>query len=226
MEVASSGIKIILVGDGAVGKTALLRRFADGEFVEQYKSTAGVEYVEKTISLPLIGTRLKLVLWDTAGQESVNSIPDSFYRGAAVAIVLFSTDDQESFLKVEGWVRRVEKVNGVTSMILCQSKFDLACKPEILTGEAEKLATKLQLPLFRVSAKDNFNVSQLFEFAASMCIDCERPAQTSPKSASVGRSGVGGTSKTVVAEEESDPDWLRRRRKGKKGKNKKKCVVM
>lgn len=163
-------IKVIVVGDGNVGKTSMLRRFVKGSFVDQYKKTIGAEFMEKDVYLRELKQTVKLMLWDTAGQEVFNALTASYYRGAAAAIIAFSTIDRDSFMNVDKWKQKVEAQSGQITIVLCQTKFDLMAESAISNAEAEALAVKLKLPFFRVSTKDDFNVSQIFEFAAGQSL--------------------------------------------------------
>jgi small GTP-binding protein len=163
-------IKVIVVGDGNVGKTSMLRRFVRGEFTDQYKKTIGAEFMEKEVYVRELNQPVTLMLWDTAGQEVFNALTASYYRGAGAAVLAFSTVDRDSFMNVEKWKQKVEAQCGNITMVLCQTKFDLQNEAAVSNAEAEALAIKLKIPFFRSSTKDNFNVSQLFEFTAKMCL--------------------------------------------------------
>ncbi|KPA81791.1 putative small G-protein [Leptomonas pyrrhocoris] len=164
-------IKVIVVGDGNVGKTCMLRRFVKGDFIAQYRKTIGAEFMEKDVYIRSSDTTVKLMLWDTAGQEVFNALTQAYYRGAGAAVLTFSTVDRDSFMNIAGWKQRVESVCGPITMVLCQTKFDLSHEAVITNEEAEQLASQLEVPLFRVSTKDDFNVTQLFEFTAQQCME-------------------------------------------------------
>mmetsp|Transcript_58923 Transcript_58923/g.68137 ORF Transcript_58923/g.68137 Transcript_58923/m.68137 type:complete len:271 (-) Transcript_58923:474-1286(-) len=170
LENVEDSIKVIVVGDGNVGKTSMLRRFVRGEFVDQYKKTIGAEFLEKEVFVRDLNQSVTLMLWDTAGQEVFNALTASYYRGAGVAILSFSTIDRDSFMSVEKWKQKVEAQCGRITMVLCQTKYDLMNEAAVSNQEAEALAVKLKLPFFRISTKDNFNVNQLFEFTARLCL--------------------------------------------------------
>ncbi|CUG94254.1 ras-related GTP-binding protein, putative [Bodo saltans] len=163
-------IKVIVVGDGNVGKTSMLRRFVRGEFTDQYKKTIGAEFMEKEVFVRELNQPVTLMLWDTAGQEVFNALTASYYRGAGAAVLAFSTVDRDSFMNVEKWKQKVEAQCGSITLVLCQTKYDLQNEAAVSNAEAEALAIKLKVPFFRSSTKDNFNVSQLFEFTAKMCL--------------------------------------------------------
>lgn len=163
-------IKVIVVGDGNVGKTSMLRRFVRGEFTDQYKKTIGAEFMEKEVYVRELNQPVTLMLWDTAGQEVFNALTASYYRGAGAAVLAFSTVDRDSFMNIEKWKQKVEAQCGNITMVLCQTKYDLQNEAAVSNAEAEALAIKLKVPFFRSSTKDNFNVAQLFEFTAKMCL--------------------------------------------------------
>eukprot|EP00758_Cryptobia_borreli_P011384 Tbor_TRINITY_DN5650_c0_g1::TRINITY_DN5650_c0_g1_i1::g.8989::m.8989/K06234/RAB23; Ras-related protein Rab-23 len=164
-------LKVIVVGDGNVGKTSMLRRYVKGTYTEQYKKTIGAEYLEKEVFLKDLNQSATLMLWDTAGQEVFNALTAAYYRGASAAIFAFSTIDRDSFMNIKKWKEKVVAQCGDSIvMVLCQTKFDLMKEAAVTKEEAEKLATDLNLAFFRISTKDDFNVSQLFEFVAKMCL--------------------------------------------------------
>lgn len=170
---SSLSFKVVVIGDGNVGKTSLLRRFVRGDFVEEYRRTIGAEYMEKDVFLRSDGGNrtAKLLLWDTAGQEMFSPLTPSYFHQSSAAIVCFSTVDRESFAHVVNWVAQVEQVCGPITIVLCQTKFDLSYAAAITNEEAGELAASLGVPFFRVSTKDDFNVTQLFEFAAQAVME-------------------------------------------------------
>jgi small GTP-binding protein len=184
LDSSDESIKVIVVGDGNVGKTCMLRRFVKGDFIAQYRKTIGAEFMEKDVFLRSSDTTVKLMLWDTAGQEVFNALTQAYYRGAGAAVLAFSTVDRDSFMNIAGWKQRVESVCGPITMVLCQTKFDLSHEAVITNEEAEQLASQLEIPLFRVSTKDDFNVTQLFEFTAQQCVDGTAAAAAVAASAS------------------------------------------
>lgn len=78
---STATIKIIVVGNGCVGKTTMIHRFCTGEYTADYKKTLGVDFLEKEQYIPALGTNAKLMLWDTAGQEEFDTITRAYYRG-------------------------------------------------------------------------------------------------------------------------------------------------
>ena len=97
-----SSYKIIIIGDSSVGKTSLMRRYVNHTFSEIYKSTIGVDFLNKTIKIN--NKLVELQIWDTAGSERFYSMNNAFYRGADACIVVFDLTNMKSFLNLENWI--------------------------------------------------------------------------------------------------------------------------
>ena len=76
----SNKINIIVLGDGAVGKTSLLKMYAEGKFTESHMATLGLDYVSKAYTPPNSATELAVKIWDTAGQERFRTLTHAFYK--------------------------------------------------------------------------------------------------------------------------------------------------
>lgn len=98
--------KIVVIGDGGIGKTSLITRFAEKSFAASYVATIGVDFRSKIINTN--GKNLKLQIWDTAGQERFRNITQAYYRGAAGLLLGFSLTSQLSFESLEKWVQQIE----------------------------------------------------------------------------------------------------------------------
>jgi GTPase SAR1 family protein len=90
--------KVIIIGDSGVGKSNLLLRYSEGKFVDNYMMTIGINYVFKVISLD--GDRIKLQIWDTAGQDKYKTITQNYYRNSQGVLIVYSIDSRESFNSV------------------------------------------------------------------------------------------------------------------------------
>jgi len=158
-------LKVIVVGNGCVGKTSLATLFAKGAMTENYKKTIGTDFMEKTIQLK--GEHIKLMIWDTAGQEMFATITKNYYKGAGAVVYAFSTTDRESFLEIERWKRKVEDECGSNIVsVLVQNKIDLIDQSQITVQEVEDLARRLGIRLYRTSVKQNILVNDVFEYLA------------------------------------------------------------
>ena len=116
-------VKVIVVGNGGVGKSSMTSRYCRGVFTSTYKKTIGVDFLEKTIEVDEHGGEtVKLMIWDTAGQEEFDALTASYYRGTGACALVFSTVDRASFEGVEKWKRKVEEECGPITMVLVQNK--------------------------------------------------------------------------------------------------------
>ena len=99
--------KLVLLGDSCVGKSCLLVRFADDDFIENYSATIGVDFRFRSINH--CGRKVKLQIWDTAGQERYRTITNAYYKGAEGIILCFDLFKKQSFTNLEVWLAEVEK---------------------------------------------------------------------------------------------------------------------
>ena len=119
--------KIVIIGDSGVGKTQLIERYARNTFNYESKSTIGVEFSTKIITMD--GKQIKIQLWDTAGQERYRAITSAYYRGAVGVIMCFDITKKVSFeniIKENGWYTEAINNNPDTKFILVSTKSDLS----------------------------------------------------------------------------------------------------
>ena len=100
--------KVVLVGDSNVGKTSILERYAKDSFNENTETTVSPQFMTRMLDLPNgesgSTTKVKLQIWDTAGQEKYRSVTPIYYRDAAAAICVFDVTHHESLDDVEKWI--------------------------------------------------------------------------------------------------------------------------
>ena len=160
---------MIVVGNGGVGKTSMVRRIAKGQFTEGYKKTIGVDFVEKDLELAS-GEEVRLMLWDTAGQEEFDAVTRTYYRGAGAVVYVFSTTDRASFDELPEWVAKVTAEAPGIAAVVVQNKVDLLEQAVVTPEEAEELASRLRLKFYRTSVKDDVNVRPMFEYLAESAL--------------------------------------------------------
>ena len=149
-----------------IGKTCLITKFVKNLFLEEYKKTLGVDFLQKKHFIKELSEEVEFYIWDTAGQEEYNSLTRRYYKGASACIIAFSTTDRESFNHVEKWKKAVEEECGTIPMLLVQTKIDLIEYSAVTDPEIEELAKSLHMPILRVCSKDGRMINELFEFLA------------------------------------------------------------
>jgi len=152
--------KVIVVGDGHVGKTSLSARFSTGKFEKDYILTIGVGIMVSYLEYN--DRRFKITIWDTGGQERFANVRPIYYNGAAAALVCFSINSKESFKNVEKWVQEVDSHRPGIPKVLVGTKYDLEKEREVSKEEIKKKMKKLKIPFFETSAKDGLNVEKPF----------------------------------------------------------------
>ncbi|XP_050432565.1 ras-related protein Rab-23 [Adelges cooleyi] len=161
-------LKVVIVGNGAVGKSSMIQRYCRGTFTRDYKKTIGVDFLERQIECN--GEDVRLMLWDTAGQEEFDAITKAYYRGAQACVLAFSTTDRDSFEAIHSWKIKVEDECGKIPTVIVQNKVDLIERSTVDPQEVEILARSLGCKLIRTSVKDDVNVNNVFRYLTSRCL--------------------------------------------------------
>lgn len=157
-------IKILTIGDSAVGKTCLLMRYASDTFSPTFITTIGIDFKVKYADID--GKRIKMQLWDTAGQERFRAITSSYFRGAQGGVLVYDVSNPSSFQHVIGWLDDLERAGVKKECIfLVANKIDLVARM-VTQKEGEALAAKYGLKYFECSAKSGAGVEELFETVA------------------------------------------------------------
>ena len=153
--------KVILVGESGVGKTCLLSMYVKG-VIEQTIPTIAVEFCTKEIEL-FDGTKIKVQLWDTAGEERFKSLAMTYYRKAFGILLLFDVTKKSSFLACKNYLEEV-RINSDKKCViyLVGNKIDLANEREITTEEAEEFAKNEKIKYIETSAVRNLKVTEAF----------------------------------------------------------------
>lgn len=156
-------VKLVLLGDSGVGKSCIVLRFVRGQFDPTSKVTIGASFLSQTIALQ-DSTTVKFEIWDTAGQERYAALAPLYYRGAAVAVVVYDITSPESFVKAQYWVKELQK-HGSPGIImaLVGNKADLHEKREVSVQDGMEYAEKNGMFFIETSAKTADNINQLFE---------------------------------------------------------------
>lgn len=216
-------IKLVVVGDGAVGKTCLLVVFAKGKFPEEYVPTVFENYT-KVVQMK-DGTNMSLDLWDTAGQEDFDRLRPLSYPDSDIVCICFSVVDRKSLINAQDkWHKEVNHHLRDIPLFLIGLKADLRDDEEraklddpdigdpIPIGEAQGLAKKMNcVKYFDVSAKTGEGVATVFDEAIQTVLDVRSGALVI---------GSNGVEVRGAAEDGAAPAEQNARKK------KKTCVVL
>ncbi|CAL4113092.1 unnamed protein product, partial [Meganyctiphanes norvegica] len=155
-------IKVVIVGNGAVGKSSMIQRYCKGIFTKDYKKTIGVDFLERQITVS--GEEVRLMLWDTAGQEEFDAITKAYYRGAQACVIAFSTTDRGSFLAIRKWKKKIlpdcwEAVLGLISKGMSPKK-----SPDVTLHEVESEIAQLAAGFCPCGCEREFCAFEAFTF--------------------------------------------------------------
>jgi Ras-related protein Rab-8A len=163
--------KILVIGDGAVGKSCIIRRYVDNEFENAHLQTVGLDFKLKNIQLD-DGNSLKAQIWDTAGQERFHSITRNYFKNAHGIILIYDVTLIESFHNVKNWIKQIKKeASDKVSIILVGNKIDMENERVVSNEEGEKIADEYGLKFFECSAKTGVNIEQIFKEVAKKILE-------------------------------------------------------
>ena len=161
--------KLLMFGDGSVGKTSLTQRYVTGVFVESQHITIGVDFHIKELTCE--GINVKLQVWDFGGEERFRFLLPSYCRGAAGGLFVYDITNVTSLSHLADWMKIVRENAGPIPVIIVGSKADLAQKRKVQASEAVAMAKAQKLRGFaEVSAKTGENVDATFESITALML--------------------------------------------------------
>ena len=157
-------VKLLILGDGKVGKTSILLRFTEDYFPTSHIQTLGIDFKLKVQEIE--GKFYKFQVWDTAGQERFRKLTTAYYKNAKGIILVYDVTRRESFDMVTFWMTEIQKhsIDGVIK-VLVGNQIDKTDR-QITKNEGENKANELGVQYFETSAKSGFGIDKLFSFMA------------------------------------------------------------
>ncbi len=156
--------KVCLLGDFAVGKTSLVRRYVEGRFDDKYMSTIGVKISRKVVQR---GTdSLNLLLWDLAGGDDFRSVGSSYLRGAAGALLVCDLTRADTLTVCINYIEQLRTLSPQAVMVLAGNKADLKVERAINDLALKTVATSKNIPYLLTSAKTGGCVEEAFQLLA------------------------------------------------------------
>ncbi len=159
------GFKICVLGDGAVGKTSLIKKFTKGTFEMDYIKTIGAQFsrFNKKINEDIIN----LIFWDISGQDDFNFLQPLFYRESKACIIVYTLEENdlgnESFKHIENWHNELKKYCGDIPVVLFANKVDLIEENDLDISKIQNIVNKQNLlSYYLTSAKTGQGVIDAF----------------------------------------------------------------
>ncbi|GAB1221370.1 hypothetical protein ENUP19_0080G0007 [Entamoeba nuttalli] len=160
-------LKMILIGDSAVGKSSLMNQFINKSFTAQYKATIGADFLTKEIDVD--GESVALQVWDTAGHEKFMSFGQAFYRGSDCCFLVFDVTNEQSFQSLDTWKNDFLSGANPTNatnfpFVVMGNKVDEDAAKRVVSNEQAKdwCENNGDIPYYETSAKSGLNVEEAF----------------------------------------------------------------
>ncbi|KAF2902283.1 hypothetical protein ILUMI_03904 [Ignelater luminosus] len=174
-------LKVVILGDGGVGKSCLMNRFVSNHFDEHSFHTIGVEFLNKDIEVD--NETYTLQIWDTAGQERFKTLRTPFYRGSDICMLTYAIDDKSSFRNITMWKNEFMyyadiKENTHFPFIVVGNKSDISNEErEVSQLELETWCNENGIAsCIETSAKNASNVQEAFKMAVQHWLRAESRA--------------------------------------------------
>ena len=161
-------IKVCLLGDVSVGKTSIASRYCKNTFSDLYINTIGGAYQQQSVTLNN-GTKIRMHIWDTSGQDRFRSMTNLYYHDAQVAILTYDVTNEQSLESLNYWLDQLNNKVEVDNMLLCLAgnKIDVeATKKVIPTSKGKAFAEENNMIFFETSAKTGAGIKELFQAIA------------------------------------------------------------
>jgi small GTP-binding protein len=156
-------VKICLVGEMAVGKSSLIRRYVQHLYDDKYLSTLGVNVTRKSFELPSpaggVPVDFEMMIWDVMGRRGVH---ESYFHGVAGIVAVCDVTRRETLDALPGWIEDVRRVAGTPVIVIAANKTDLVNESRIEATEIARLAESMGAEWLATSAKSGENIEELF----------------------------------------------------------------
>jgi small GTP-binding protein len=171
--------KVVFVGDSGVGKTAIIQAGLHNDFGGTSPTIAAGEF---RLDVKLSGSVVKLLVWDTAGQDTYAALIPHYVRQARGCILTFSLVDELSLESIPQWARLVSEYESIPHLFVVGNKLDLADRRQVSEDRGQEIANSISADYFETSAKTGSGIESLFtEVAKAFNTPEQKPEVTSVK---------------------------------------------
>ncbi|MFX1295245.1 MAG: GTP-binding protein [Promethearchaeota archaeon] len=162
--------KVVILGDGGVGKTSLLLRFVQKSFDQEYKSTIGTNIMRIDYKV-LDKITVAFALWDLAGQQYFQKVRSMYLSGCQAAMFVYDVTRPDTLLNLKNWQNELFSIAGSdVKMLMVGNKIDLVDERKIAFEEGKKVADELGFSYLETSAKTGDNVRRAFGSLAFLLV--------------------------------------------------------
>ena len=151
--------KIVFLGNSAVGKTSIISQYIFNSCVSDHQSTIGIDYFTKTVLVD--DKSIRLLIWDTAGQEKFSSQITSYLHNSTISILVYDITQKSSFESMQKWHKTILN-SGDPHLVVVGNKVDLESQRQISYEDGEKYSNSIGASFIETSAKTPINISELF----------------------------------------------------------------
>ncbi len=171
--------KICLLGDPAVGKTSLIKRFVNDEFDDKYISTLGAKVSKRDMQINILknmkeslGVNLTLSIWDILGQKNESALRTRpiYFKGTDGALIVCDVTRKETFENLSDWIKSLRKETQNVSIVILGNKIDQYRNAKVYYRDLQKFAQEHNIPMITTSAKENNNVEKAFNKLSELMI--------------------------------------------------------
>ena len=163
-------IKLLIIGDSNVGKTNFIFRFIENKFMQNYMATTGIDL--KTSIIELNGKKIRIQLWDTAGQEKYRSITKNLFLKVQGFIVIYDITNENSFINIQTWIKLIrEECGNHIPVIIVGNKNDLESQRVISKTEAISYAKEEKTEYIEASPKTGENIKNAIIIIAEKVLE-------------------------------------------------------
>ncbi|OHS98236.1 Ras-related protein Rab-5A [Tritrichomonas foetus] len=168
-EVSRASIKAVILGDSSVGKSSIIAKYDTGMMPDHISPTVGAAYLSKIITYD--DTEIELRIWDTAGQETYQSLTPIYFRNSSIGFVVFDITQRNTFESIPKWVSQLKEHAGSNILsVLVANKIDLDNNREIKQDEYMQFANQNDMIVTEVSAKSGLGIINMIDNAVSTFI--------------------------------------------------------
>lgn len=153
-------LKIMLIGETAVGKSSIMYRYTMNTFTLSMMGTAGIDFKKKELEVD--NQKIKIVLYDSAGHDRFRQIIKNHCKGAHGIVLVYDIGEEKSIERLSNWMDDVKDVEKDAEVVLVGNKCDIEQR-KVSYEQGQELAKKFNIPWLETSAKTGYNIEETFD---------------------------------------------------------------